>query len=299
MTTTTDYPEELRELFSRIGQILKEARESAGMSLQDISALTRINQSFLALLETGELDRLPSLAFVKGFVRNYMHAIEFEDESFEALIQELNVLDGKETPQQSQSPKHNLFESDSVGFPILKVGLGAGLVVMIIVVGFFLIRGPGQAEAPETQTAPAGESQPAANEQAPPGGTQATSEDRANAPTPGQDNASQDSGQALRPATGTPSATPVEGRQKLELTIRGLERTWVRLSQDRSPPVDVLIEPAETVGWEANQEFQLTIGKSHGVAIYLNGEEFLIPQEKNQLVRDLVLNKLTLLRLEN
>jgi hypothetical protein len=91
----------------------------------------------------------------------------------------------------------------------------------------------------------------------------------------------------------------VEGRQKLELTLRGLEQTWVRLSIDRAPPIDVLMEPAETVGWEANQEIRLTIGKSHGVAVYLNGEEILLPQERNRLIPNLVLNKLTLLRLEN
>jgi hypothetical protein len=61
----------------------------------------------------------------------------------------------------------------------------------------------------------------------------------------------------------------------------------------------VLMQPAETVAWEAQQEFRLTIGKSNGVAVYLNGEEFALPHEANKLIPNLVLNKLTLLRLEN
>ena len=87
--------------------------------------------------------------------------------------------------------------------------------------------------------------------------------------------------------------------QNLRLTVRGLEPTWIRLSIDRAPPVEVRIAPAETKNWEANEEFRLIIGKSHGVAVYLNGEDILLPAARNQLIPDVVLNKLTLLRLEN
>ena len=73
----------------------------------------------------------------------------------------------------------------------------------------------------------------------------------------------------------------------------------MRLSVDRREPVDVYLEPAETAAWAANEEFRLTVGKSHGVSIYLNGEEILLPQEPNMLIPDIVLNKLTLLKLEN
>jgi hypothetical protein len=92
---------------------------------------------------------------------------------------------------------------------------------------------------------------------------------------------------------------PKEPPSNLQLTLRGLERSWVRLSIDRREPVDVQIQPAETGEWEANEEFRLTVGKSHGVSVYLNGEEILLPKEQNLLITELVLNKLTLLKLEN
>jgi hypothetical protein len=92
---------------------------------------------------------------------------------------------------------------------------------------------------------------------------------------------------------------PVASAQNLRLTVRGLESTWLRVSIDRAPPVEVQLAPAETMNWEANEEFRLIIGKSHGVAVYLNGEDILMPAERNQLIPDVVLNKLTLLRLEN
>ena len=102
---------------------------------------------------------------------------------------------------------------------------------------------------------------------------------------------------AVPPAVTRP--LPVETPKQLQLTLRGLESSWVRLSGDRREPVDGYLEPAETAAWAANEEFRLTVGKSHGVSIYLNGEEILLPQRPNMLIPDIVLNKLTLLKLEN
>ncbi len=85
----------------------------------------------------------------------------------------------------------------------------------------------------------------------------------------------------------------------LRLTVRGLEATWIRLSIDRAPPIDVKVNPAESLVWEANEEIRLTVGKSQGVSVYLNGEDVLLPSEPNRLIPSIVLNKLTLLRLEN
>jgi cytoskeletal protein RodZ len=295
---TNEYSEDLRAVFSQIGERLKADREAAGLSLQEVSARTRINQSFLGLIEVGDMDSLPSLAFVKGFIRNYMDVLELSDEVVEEELGRLNALDGKDLSIPSQSPNPNLLDTEPGTFPFLKVGVGAALVILILVIGFFLIRGPDDETTGDESVAV--ETTESASDAA-----AGTSGDSGN--EEGSDDSSNPAQSEIPPATGSQSttssaktpSTPVEGRQKLELTIRGLEQTWVRLSLDRAPPIDVLIEPAETVGWEASQEFLLTLGKSHGVAIYLNGEEFLIPKEKNQLVRELVLNKLTLLRLEN
>ena len=72
-----------------------------------------------------------------------------------------------------------------------------------------------------------------------------------------------------------------------------------RLTIDKNPPVDVLVEAAETQRWEADQEFRLIVGKSQGVAVFLNGLDFPLPGEPNLLIPEMVLDKLALLKLEN
>jgi hypothetical protein len=90
-----------------------------------------------------------------------------------------------------------------------------------------------------------------------------------------------------------------EPRANLRLTVRGLEDTWLRMATDRQPPLELVVHPAETLNFEANEEIRLTVGKSQGVSIYLNGEEVQLPSEKNRLVAEMVLNKLSLLRMQN
>ena len=71
------------------------------------------------------------------------------------------------------------------------------------------------------------------------------------------------------------------------------------MALDRQGPMDVLVRPAESLTFDANEEIKLTVGKSQGVSVYLNGLEVALPAEKNRLVADLVLNKLSLIKMQN
>lgn len=53
------------------GHILREARENKGLTLTDVQGKTRINARFLAALEQGDYDKLPTPVHVRGFLRNY------------------------------------------------------------------------------------------------------------------------------------------------------------------------------------------------------------------------------------
>jgi cytoskeleton protein RodZ len=304
----------LEERFALIGQRLKALRESRGMTLQDISARTRINQSFLDKIEQGDMAGLPGLAFVKGFLRNYMQALDVSDAELDKALLALDPRGKAEAQQRLESPHVNVLETEPPPAPWTKIAIWTVLAVLIIWVGYMLVRSPRAPESPApptpavqepaAQTATPAPQAPPPEAPAPAGTPEAKAgsappEAKSRAPTtPAQ--APKASGSAAPPPTpGTAGVPALDGRQKLRLTIRGLEKTWVRMSLDRAPPIDVRVEPAETVGWEANQEIRLTIGKSNAVAVYLNGEEIILPPEQNKLITNIVLNKLTLLRLEN
>lgn len=54
-----------------VGTILKEARSAKGITLQQVEEATKIRQKFLRSIEADDLQSLPSLAYAKGFVKNY------------------------------------------------------------------------------------------------------------------------------------------------------------------------------------------------------------------------------------
>jgi cytoskeleton protein RodZ len=54
-----------------LGQALRSARETHGVSFEEVAAILRIKASYLAALEAGQFEQLPGTAYALGFVRTY------------------------------------------------------------------------------------------------------------------------------------------------------------------------------------------------------------------------------------
>ncbi len=69
-----------------IGKKLKEERQAQGISLEEIAQKTRIRMKYLAAIEAGETELIPSPIQLKGFLRLYAGALGLE-------IEDLKVQD--------------------------------------------------------------------------------------------------------------------------------------------------------------------------------------------------------------
>jgi cytoskeletal protein RodZ len=58
-----------------VGEALRDARQSLGLSLAAIAETTRVRERHLGAIETGDLDQLPSRPFTIGYVRAYAKAL--------------------------------------------------------------------------------------------------------------------------------------------------------------------------------------------------------------------------------
>ena len=63
-----------------VGQILREARETRGLTLVEVQKDIRINRRYLEAMENGEYDVLPSPVHVRGFMRNYARYLNLDPE---------------------------------------------------------------------------------------------------------------------------------------------------------------------------------------------------------------------------
>jgi transcriptional regulator with XRE-family HTH domain len=61
------------------GSVLRRARETRGISLSDVAYTTKISRSTLELLELGELDRLPTAVYARGFIRSFARAVRVDE----------------------------------------------------------------------------------------------------------------------------------------------------------------------------------------------------------------------------
>ena len=58
-----------------VGERLREAREAAGLSLEDIATSTRIPTRHLESIEAGDFTRLPAPTYTVGFAKNFAAAV--------------------------------------------------------------------------------------------------------------------------------------------------------------------------------------------------------------------------------
>lgn len=74
---------------SRCGGALRSARESQGLSIQDIASRLRLGPKQIEALETDNFSALPEPTIVRGFIRNYAKQLKI---NAEPLLDAYNVL---------------------------------------------------------------------------------------------------------------------------------------------------------------------------------------------------------------
>jgi cytoskeleton protein RodZ len=63
-----------------VGQILMQAREKAGMTVEEASAQLRISPNQVRAIESGDSDALPISVYARGFVRNYAKLLKINSQ---------------------------------------------------------------------------------------------------------------------------------------------------------------------------------------------------------------------------
>ncbi len=69
----------------RIGEILRQARESASYSIAYVAAQTHLKEDVIVALESDQFDQLPNDVFVKGYIRSYAKLLEIDSKELLAV----------------------------------------------------------------------------------------------------------------------------------------------------------------------------------------------------------------------
>ncbi len=123
------------------GATLKREREARGISLQQISANTKIGVRLLKAIEEEQLEQLPGGIFDKSFLRQYARYLGLDEEQ---IISEYLQAIGAVPEPQAAPPLQEMnasFSSDSVsrGGGYVRLILTAVLVGMVVAAVFYAV----------------------------------------------------------------------------------------------------------------------------------------------------------------
>ena len=306
-----------------VGEILKQAREAQGLSLEQVASQTKIQEPFIRALEEGHFEALPERVFAKGFVRTYARSLGMDEDDAVRRFSESSGSyydKGEEEKRQEQQRveedrkgKYNrnvvialtgallvglIFLLPREQSPSPESSISEGQEVPRGVVPPSEISSGGTPVSPENGGLPngglefEGQSPPFSRETG--GGDFATRSPQAMGEEGGAE--------PVSPPKAMPAVIPVPANQvpslgsipetsgidekALVLELEAVEITWVVVRSDEGEPQEALLQPGETARWKADERFFLTLGNAGGVEVSLNGEPLGSFGEHGSVVRE-------------
>lgn len=281
-----------------LGHILREARETKGLTLQEVQDETRISTRYLEALEGGEYDRLPTPVHVRGFLRNYARFLGLDPEP---------LLDRYEYGQSQRPKQPNLIiNQESVGpalkeppanhhfFDPVNMEVDAGysgrggsssetilrLVIIAALIGFIYLAAQrfvpllsGEGDGSEQLTEEIQDAvQNLLNESTPTPTPSVTPDINATGIL------TSTSRNNFSTSAGDGEATPLPTRPPLPATMEQIlldifinERAWIEVTIDGDVVFSGIARPGDTFQWEADSEAHILTGNAIGVDVSING----------------------------
>lgn len=242
------------------GENLRREREMRGVTLQEISAATKISSRFLEALEGEEFSKLPGGIFTRGFIRAYAKYLGLDEEhvlaEYQLVAQPASEAEFGRLAQAK--PQVRKAKSHAALYAIF-------LAIAMLAGGYAIFRYSRRIPQPQG----AGDASP------PPPATpveKAPSAVPEQVPAPGaKRRGAQDSLEAARPSPATDYGLP-EVESGLILQVVATERSWVAIDADDKTVLQRVLNANEIQTLRAKTSFALTIGNAQGVILTLNGE---------------------------
>lgn len=227
---------------------LKAVREARGITLHDIFRTSRVSIINLEAIENGDFDRLPTPFIAKSFIRIYAKAVGVDAET---MIRHYDSHMQAKGVKRLGEDAVVLNQQDSRPIPYKKIGmalLAVFVLGMAVFAAYYLYPQvssffAGMAEQKQAET----------NQAAP------------------ADNASAVQAPSQPAAAATPTNIPASSPPYV-LTIEATGYSWIKISEDRKPPYEILLKPGEKIERSASEYYEIDIGNAGGTNILFQGK---------------------------
>jgi cytoskeletal protein RodZ len=239
------------------GAYLKKVRTEKGIDIEEVMDFTRISKFVLEQIEAENRSKLPEDVYLKGFLKSFAQAVGADPtdvlERYSRVIRR-----DEEKKEKDREKKH----APTSSFPFMKI-FSALLVIGIIIGSVFAV-----------QTYMSLKKQKAVSDVA--------------APAEQVPNASgavtnAEAGKVEIPATKGPQKD-VQAGAGLKLDVICVEPTVIKISIDGKAPEEHAMKPQEHLELTAENFYNILIGNSCGVQLFLNNNQVRVPGKCGQTV---------------
>ncbi|MBF0329560.1 MAG: DUF4115 domain-containing protein [Nitrospirae bacterium] len=296
----------------------KDKRETLGLSIAEVSKLTRIKTSYLASIEAADFDKLPVEVYSKGYIREYAKFLDIPADTVISKYDDyLEIKRGgkkkeiepksdlKNTAPPVPKQDQNKETYHTTGIPVYtskqpkNTAYRSILIVPFlfsVVISYFYLFDEKEPEMPlnknqttavqapviaQQQEAPASSEQNSANVNSAPAVVTQTSNPIQKAQTLTDNNTKKD-----KPAAAT--------QKKHTIEITATNDVWILVIRDGAEKDSMMMKPGEKQSYSADKSFFLKIGNAAGVKLIYNGKaldnlgssgqvvSLILPQPANQ-----------------
>jgi transcriptional regulator with XRE-family HTH domain len=248
-----------------LGEFLRQQREEKNVSIEELATRTRIAVRFIKLIEENQFDQLPNPVSAKGFLRSYARCLGLEEapilNRFSQVAQPSEPLAASSTDEKVPSYIQRK-QPDHLPFPLWAALAVVGVIVLFLVLSFLMPKNKEAAPPPPPEEILSDDPIPPEPSPIPPppeGEGAASPEPSPPAPTPS--------------SIANPAPSQAEPSVPLVLLVEARESSWVHATIDGTEIKEALLQPGESVRWEAREKFLLTVGNAGGVRLLLDGRD--------------------------
>lgn len=251
---------------TKLGEVLKDAREQQGLTLTDVEKAIHIRRHLLEALEENNFKAFPSPVITRGLIRNYARFLNLDP------IEALTLYDGNGyVPVKGQrlTPDGIEFMNLSMASrPLINWDFVIAAVLFLLVLGGAGYLAYGSVIQPSLTPTPT--------------------------KTPDASAVTQDSALPLPTVTPRPSDTPtplpptdtptplVYDGVTVELVIQ--QPSWVQILTDDVQAFEGVLQPGESRTWTGERRVAIRAGNAGGVEVIVNGTNRGLMGEEGQVV---------------
>jgi cytoskeletal protein RodZ len=258
----------LQALITEFGASFRKARESLGVSLDQIAIETRISTRFLLAIENEDFRRLPGGIFNRGFIRTYAERIGLDPEEAVAEYERLakntepDVLVGS-TPTPPPSSARGLYAASIV-------------ILVLLIAAYYVFNRATSATSVVVNRPPA---DAATSQTPPPAVVEAPAAEKTESTESAPVSKTAEIASSTVPATAAPTSpapsvqdpAPAPPRHdQLALEVEILEPTWIKISTDGTPVLNKELPPGTTKRYTAQNSINVVVGNAGGISLKVN-----------------------------